>query len=115
MHRQKYAEIVDDSPQVARGRERALLLNVVAKLDQAKRGGVASREAVEAIYFLRRVWSALLVDLSHEDNALPDTLRASLISIGLWINREADLVDAGKSSNFDGLIEINRMIADGLV
>lgn len=114
MYQQRYAEVANDSASNARARERDALQIAVAKLALAKAHGPGTPQSFEATAYLRRLWSVFLMDLSHEDNALPDKLRASLISIGMWVRRESDLIDAGDSKNFDGLIEINQLIADGL-
>lgn len=114
MHRQYYNQAIEDSPRAARSRERAVLERAIKKLTVAKSCGVGSIEAIEALSFLRQLWTALIEDLSDDGNALPISLRASLISIGLWIRRESDLIESGQSENFDGLIDVNQMIADGL-
>ncbi|WP_442754606.1 flagellar biosynthesis regulator FlaF [Methylocystis sp. JAN1] len=114
MYQQRYAEIADDSPKSAREREKAALQTANAKLAAAKAHGALSPQAFEATDFVRRLWTIFIADLSSDENGLPPDLRASLISIGLWIRREADLIDQGKSSNFDGVIDINQLIADGL-
>ena len=46
-------------------------------------------------------------------NQLPDTLRASIISIALWVDRFTSDVVAGRDS-IDGLIQVNRSISEGL-
>ncbi len=74
-----------------------------------------SVESIKANARMRRLWSVLMSDLANDDNALPNELRASLISIGIWVQRELENIDAGKSDNFAGVIEINQMIADGLI
>lgn len=115
MYYQMYAETAGDSPKPARARERSLLEAAIRKLAVAKVRGSQSPESFEATANLRELWAIFLRDLSDEENELPLSLRASLISIGLWIGREASLIDAGKSENYDGLIEVNQMIADGLI
>lgn len=114
MYRHLYAQALEDSFAAARGRERDLLERAIRLLAIAKIKGARSRESFEATDYLRRLWLVFVEDLSSEGNALPEALRASLISIGLWILREVDALDSGKGDNFDGLIEINQMIADGL-
>jgi flagellar protein FlaF len=69
---------------------------------------------VEALHFTNRVWTALLEDLSSDENALPKELRANLISIGLWLLRETEDIRQGRSNNFDGLIEVSQIIRDGI-
>ena len=56
----------------------------------------------------------LLEDLASNDNALPKELRASLISIGIWILREADAIRKGDSENIDGLLDITKIIRGGV-
>lgn len=115
MYHRLYTDAVEESYVSARRRERELLQRAVEKLAVAKARGARSPESFEATYFVRRLWTTFVLDLGNEENALPLPLRASLISIGLWIRQEVDLIDAGKSQNFDGLIEINQLIADGLM
>ena len=63
---------------------------------------------------MRRLWGYLIEDLAKPDNDLPKNLRAELISIGLWIMREAEQIRLEASSNFKGLIEVSTAIRDGL-
>lgn len=114
MYRFSYAEILEDTPQTARQRERLALEHSIELLQAAQANGAKSREAVEAIYFVRRLWAFFIEDLAKPDNALPQSLRADLISIGLWIMREADEIRLGNSENFKGLIEVTKLIAEGL-
>lgn len=114
MYHQRYAQVVEDSPGAARTRERVLLERAIRLLAIAKVKGARSPESFEATANLRQLWTIFIEDLGGEGNALPEALRASLISIGIWTLRETDSIDSGKSDNFDGLIEINQMIADGL-
>ncbi len=114
MYHQRYAQIAEESAQSSRARENQALEKAISKLFAAKSKGPLSPEAFEATDFVRRLWSVFISDLSSDDNRLPEELRASLISIGMWVRREADLIDRGQSANFDGLIDINQLIADGL-
>jgi flagellar biosynthesis activator protein FlaF len=115
MYQQRYTEMASDSAQVSRAREKAALEHANAMLSVAKAHGLLTPEAFEATNFTRSLWSIFINDLNSDENGLPQELRASLISIGLWVRREVDLIDQGKSRNFDGLMEINQLIADGLV
>ena len=110
-----YNEIVEDSPHIMRERERRAFERVVSLLKEAREKGAGSREAIEAIYFLRHLWSILLSDLQSPENELPDELRAGIISIGLWMMKEMDQVGAGRKTDLMPMIEINEMIRDGLV
>lgn len=114
MYHQRYAQIANESSQTARMREKDALERAIAKLGAARSAGPLTPEAFEATAFLRQLWSIFISDLCNEENGLPKELRASLISIGIWVRREADMLDRGESENFDGLIDINKLIADGL-
>ena len=109
-----YDEIVEDSQAEARAREGEALDRAIELLEAAKAVGPASREAVEALFFLRRLWTIFLDDIVEPGNGLPDSLKAQLASIGLWMQREIEDIRTGRSSNFDGLIEINAIIREGL-
>jgi flagellar biosynthesis activator protein FlaF len=114
MYQRLYDEVANDSYAAARQREKELLEKGVKLLSMARVRGAKTTESFEATHFMRSLWTAFVFDLSNDENRLPVELRASLISIGLWILRELDKIDSGESTNFDGLIEINRTIADGL-
>ncbi len=114
MYQFSYADIQTDSVADARDRERQLLSRSIDLLGAAAKKGASSLEAVEAIHFTNRVWTSLLEDLGNPENALPKDLRANLISIGLWLLREADAVRQGRSDNFEGLIEVSAIIRDGI-
>ncbi|MGA0600767.1 flagellar biosynthesis regulator FlaF [Caulobacter sp. KR2-114] len=68
---------------------------------------------IEALDWNRRLWSALATDCSDEHNALDPSLRAQIISLSLWVNRHSSLV-MRKQETFDALIDVNRMIMQGL-
>lgn len=114
MYQFSYADIQTDSIADAKERERQLLDRSIDLLIAAKEAGVNSRKATEAIHFLNRIWSAFVEDLGSPDNELPRELRANLISIGLWLLREAEAVRRGESDNFAGLIDISQIIRDGI-
>lgn len=114
MYRFSYAEVLEETPQTSRERELAAIEHSIELLKAAQENGNTSRESIEAIYFLRRLWAYLIEDLAKPENDLPKTLRADLISVGLWIMRESEEVRIGASSNFKGLIEVSQLIAQGL-
>jgi flagellar protein FlaF len=114
MYQFSYAEIQTDSVADAKDRERQLLSRSIDLLVAARSKGVGSMQAVEALHFLNRVWTTFIEDLAGNENELPQELRANLISIGLWLLREAEAVRQGQSDNFDGLIEVSQIIRDGI-
>ncbi|MER2536811.1 MAG: flagellar biosynthesis regulator FlaF [Rhizobiaceae bacterium] len=114
MYQFSYAEIQTDSVADARDRERQLLTRSIDLLVKARAAGALSHESIEAIHFLNRIWTSLIEDLGNPDNTLPTELRANLISIGLWLMREAEEIRQGRSDNFEGLIEVSQIIRDGI-
>lgn len=109
-----YAEIQDDAAGDARSREREAIDRSISLLEKARVAGAQSRDALDALHYLDRLWSLLLEDLAHAENQLPKQLRASLISIGIWILREVEAIRAARSQNFEGLIDVSQMIRNGL-
>ena len=68
---------------------------------------------IEALDWNRRLWSALATDCSDENNTLPHAVRAQIISLSIWVSRHSSLV-MRKQDTFDALIDVNRMIMQGL-
>ena len=109
-----YKDIIEDSPSAMRAQERQALDGVIRLLRDAATRGPQSVEAIHALYQLRRLWSVFLDDLKSPENGLPDSLRARLISIGIWVSKESERLRTGSSTDFTPLIEINEIIRDGL-
>jgi flagellar protein FlaF len=114
MYEFSYNEVVDDSREVMRARERDAMDRVIAMLRTARDRGASSREAVEAIFYLRRLWAIFLDDLRNPENELPEQLRGGIVSIGYWMNREIDRFRTGQTGDLTPMIEINEIIRDGL-
>lgn len=109
-----YKEIIDDSPQAMRAQEQRAMNHVIDLLREGVAAGRGSRQMVNALYQLRRLWLVFLEDLNNPDNALPNQLRAGLISIGIWVHKEIDRINSGATTDLTPLIEINEIIRDGL-
>ena len=75
------------------------------------RSEIAAR--IDALDWNRRMWSALATDCSDPDNAMTPALKAQIISISLFVSRHSSVVMRGED-NFDALIDINKMIMQGL-
>ncbi len=114
MYQFSYSEVAEDSPQEMRGMERRVLDQAIALLRIARDKGPGSRELVDALFFYRRLWSIFMDDLANPENELPEELRAGLISIGIWIVKEIELIRSGKANDLTAMIEISEIIRDGL-
>src|SRR5471030_2251696 len=114
MYQFSYAEVAEESPQEMRGMERQVLDQAVELLRIARATGPGSRELVDALFFTRRLWSIFMDDLANPENELPEELRAGLISIGIWMVKEIELIRSGKTTYLRAMIEITEIIRDGL-
>jgi flagellar protein FlaF len=114
MYKFSYAEILEEDVHEARAREQAAIDRAIELMTIAGERGRESPEAAEAVGYVQKLWSYLIKDLVDPDNELAETLRADLISIGLWAIKEADRVLNDPSKNFLALIEVNQSIRNGL-
>jgi flagellar protein FlaF len=79
-----------------------------AQLDKTEFG-----KRMDALDWNKRMWSTLASECNRADNALPAPLRASIISLSIWVGKHTSLVIRNQEE-FEPLIEINRMIMQGL-
>jgi flagellar protein FlaF len=114
MYEFAHNDVIEDSRQTMRARERQAMDRVIAMLRTAQEKGPGSRERVEALFYLRRLWMIFLNDLNDPNNELPEQLRAGIISIGIWMMKEIDRVRGGATNDLTPMIEINALIRDGL-
>jgi flagellar protein FlaF len=68
---------------------------------------------VDALDWNRRVWTVLADACAQQENQLPAPLRASIISLALWVSRHTSSV-IRKEEQIEPLIEVNRLIMQGL-
>lgn len=71
------------------------------------------RKRAEALDWNRRVWSAFAADCANPDNGLPEALRASIISLSIFISKETSTAMRGEG-DIDTLIDLNRTVMHGL-
>ena len=114
MYQHSYAEVLEDDQQDARRIEADALDRTVTMLRRAALLPSPSIDGARALHVTRELWMLLMRELASPDNALPDALRASLISIGIWVLKEADAIRLGRSSNYAGIADICAIVRDGL-
>ncbi|WP_454288162.1 flagellar biosynthesis regulator FlaF [Rhizobium arsenicireducens] len=114
MYQFSYAEIMEDGVADAKDRERQALSRCIELLALARDQEGYTREAIEALFYTRRVWIRFIEDLQQPDNQLDAELRANLISIAIWILKECDRIRKRQSTNFQGIIDVTTIIRDGL-
>lgn len=104
------AQLATENP---RDTEYRLFGLVTRALIDAAGEAKASPKLMQAIDWNRRLWSALASDCADDNNKLPASLRAQIISLGLWVSRYSSQVARGHAA-IDPLIDINRTIMQGL-
>ncbi len=114
MYKFQYQDVISDGGQAQRTDEQLALAHSISLLKLAEQRGSDTREAIDALFFVNRLWSFFIDDLMKAENALPPDVRASLISVGLWLLKESDAISNGKSENFKGLIDVTQLISEGL-
>ena len=91
-----------------RDQEADVFRHATAALIGAK--GAAPIKQIRALADNRRLWMTVSDLLRDPGNALPDPLKASILSVGVTVQREMDQ----EKPDFDFLISINENIAAGL-
>ena len=114
MFQQYYDDIAQDTASTGRAMERLAFQKCITLLEKAQTAGTGTREAVDALHFVNRLWTVLLDDLALPDNGLPKELRGKLISIGIWVLKRAAAIRDGVVSDFQALIDVCRTVAAGL-
>jgi flagellar biosynthesis activator protein FlaF len=114
MFKQFYDEIAQDTASDARAAERMAFEKSISLMQKAQAAGLKSREAIEALHFLNRFWTIMLDDLASPENGLPGDLRAKLLSIGIWMIKQAAAIRGGSRTDFRPLIEVSETVLAGL-
>jgi flagellar protein FlaF len=87
---------------------------VTANLVRVKEtAGAQPAVLAEALDANRKLWNLLSADCATPQNQLPQTLRAQIISLALWVSRHSSEV-VRKGAEIDPLIDINRLMMEGL-
>lgn len=100
-----------ESPKEAEYRLFGQVTRALIEASQKPGDDVAGR--VDALDWNRRMWSALATDCASPDNRLPESLRASIISISIWVGRHTSAV-IRQEEEIEPLIDINRIIMQGV-
>lgn len=114
MYESTYMAMLADTTDQIRENERRAFDTAISMLKRAQMAGRGTRDSLEALLFVNRLWTILLEDLADEGNGLPEPLRASLISIGIWVLRRSEDIRQGSVEDFSALIEVSETIRNGL-
>lgn len=97
----------------ARNIEYQVFAQATAAMQEADLPDAHFTSRIAATHRNRELWDTLACLLACEENALPETLRAKLISLALWVTRETRRV-LRENLPLTDLIEVNRTIMQGL-
>ena len=96
-----------------RAQEYRLMSQITGEMIHARDAGLNGAALVPSLHRNRQAWSTFSSLCAAPGNKLPTELRASIISIALWVDRYTSEVVAGRDS-IEDLINVNRAIIDGL-
>ena len=68
---------------------------------------------MDALDWNRRMWTAFATDCAAPENQLPNSLRAGIISLSIWVGKYTSEVIRNRE-DIQALIDINRSIMQGL-
>ena len=115
MYQNSYAEVLEDDQHQARQIEARALDHAVTLLMGADALAAPSIPGIHALHFTRELWLTFIHELAAPENALPQELRANLISIGIWVLKEAEAIRLGSSINYAVIADICGIVRDGLL
>jgi flagellar protein FlaF len=101
---------ITESP---RDSEYRLFGQVTGALLDVQKEGVKGGPLVEAIDWNRRLWRTLASDCLDDRNQLPKDVRATIVSLSLWVSKYSKQVTR-QGAPMDPLIRVNRTIMEGL-
>jgi flagellar protein FlaF len=104
------ARVMTESP---RATECRLMRQITGDMIAARDAGLTGVPLTPVLFRNREAWNAFSAACAARGNQLPDALRASIVSLGLWVDRHTSDVAAGRDE-IDALIDVNRAIIEGL-
>lgn len=69
---------------------------------------------MDALVRNAQLWRVFAEDCSNEGNQLPKELRVQIVNLAVWVIKQCDQAMSG-AVTVDAMIEINRMVARGLL
>ncbi len=104
-------QMTQSSTEDPRQTEYRLFAKVTRALIEAE--GSGGNQLIDAVDWNRRMWLTLQLDMSSDENELPDALKAQLISLAMWVDKHSSRVLRGELG-VHPLVTVNRAIMEGL-
>ncbi len=86
---------------------------VTAALVRARDEGLVHGPLASALDANRQLWNILSADCSMPENKMPMAMRASIISLALWVSKYSSQV-LREGADIEALIDVNRSMMEGL-
>lgn len=84
-------------------------------MEDAKRHPGDETLLAQALRFNQLFWTILQADIADPNNALPNELKANIMSLSIFVDKQASkALRSGNPDDLDSLISINRNLALGL-
>lgn len=94
--------------------EYRLFAQVTSALGEVQKSGRSDlARLMDVLDWNRRMWSALALDCANPDNGLPASIRASIISLSIFVGKHTSAI-MRDGEDIQDLIDINRLIMQGL-
>jgi flagellar biosynthesis activator protein FlaF len=85
-------------------------------LDQARQKLEDAELGERALKYNQLLWSIIQADVAETDNALPEELKANLMSLSIFVDKQTSKGLTNPNDElYDSLININLNIAEGLM
>lgn len=107
-----YKETIRDTEN-PRSIERRVFLQITRDLEAIDDATLHTPGAKEALSKNQRLWGSLMFDCMQPENPLPDSLKAGIISLALFVDKQTGEIFAGRQK-ISSLIAINRNMIRGL-
>jgi flagellar protein FlaF len=96
-----------------RSTERRLLSEITSEMLAATEEGKTGVALMPALHRNRELWALWSAECLDDGNGLPVEIRASVVSLALWVNRFTSDVAAGRES-IAPLVDVNRSVIAAL-
>lgn len=96
-----------------RSTERRLLSEITSEMLAAVEAGKTGAALMPALHRNRELWALWSAECLDDGNQLPPEIRASIVSLGLWVNRFTSDVVTGRET-IDPLVDVNRSLIAAL-
>jgi len=104
---------VQQAVETPRDLEIRAISHITSQLMEANKAAAEPMTRIRALNGNVRLWSLLMQYLSEPENALPDTIKASYISLGMFAHRTS-LAALSTATDLSTLITINTDVLEAL-